>query len=171
MRDFKDLFIVDKISGVDPENNTKGPLSALKFRVAWKGYPNQDTWEGWKQVRNLEQFREFLEKNPKKPYRDLLKRLDKQRKRNGNEESDSRVSEVDESDTQIGSAPVTNESDNQGEDILNTTTEEGVEEGVKSKDKIRLKSTKRKAENHSIPEGDPRRGGRERKRSWKLGGR
>jgi hypothetical protein len=65
MRDFKDLFIVDKISGVDPNNITRGPLSALKFKVAWKGYPNQDTWEGWKQLRNLEQFREFLEKTPR----------------------------------------------------------------------------------------------------------
>ncbi len=171
MRDFKDLFIVDKISGVDPDNNTKGPLSALRFRVAWKGYPNQDTWEGWKQVRNLEQFREFLEKNPKKSYRALLKRLDKQKKQSENDESESRIPEVGESDTQIGIIPVTNESDKQSRKNLNTTTEEGVEEGTKATERIRVRSAKRKAETSSLSEGDPRRGRRERKRSWKLVGR
>ena len=171
MRDFKDLFIVDKISGIDPDNNTKGPLSALKFRVAWKGYPNQDTWEGWKQVRNLEQFREFLENNPKKSYRDLLKRLGKQNKQNENGKSESRVSEVSESDTQVAIIPVTNESDKQSKEILNATIGEGVKVGTRSTEKIRLGSTKRKAEMSSLSEGNSRRGKGERKRSWKLVGR
>ena len=75
MRDIKDLFLVEGIVGTAPENDIEGPVSELKFKVSWKGYPGQDTWEPWKELRNLEVFRNYLPVHPKKTYRKLLKRI------------------------------------------------------------------------------------------------
>jgi hypothetical protein len=142
MRDVKDFFMVEKISGVDPKNNTSGPLSALRFKVAWKGYPNQDTWENWKNLRNLEQFRNFLSEHPKKSYRKLLKHL--LRKKDNNLEEPA------------GIGVQQNESDK-------------VEIESETTGKIRLKGTKRRKEATTLSEDGPRRGKRERKRFWKFG--
>jgi hypothetical protein len=60
LRDFNDLFLVDKIVSSDSGNDLKGPVSLLKFKVSWVGFPGEDTVESWKEIRNLEQFREFL---------------------------------------------------------------------------------------------------------------
>jgi hypothetical protein len=75
MRDFGDIFMVDKIVEGVMGNELKGPVSRLRFRVSWVGYPGEDTIEPWKAVRNLEAFREFLESHSSKGYRELVKRL------------------------------------------------------------------------------------------------
>ena len=75
MRDFKDLYIVERIVSEARSNDPKGPVKDLKFKVAWKGYPGQDTWEAWKDLRSLKEFRDFLSSHKNKSYRDLLKKL------------------------------------------------------------------------------------------------
>jgi len=73
MRDFDDVFLVQEIVGGESDNNLKGPVSGLKFRVSWVGFPGQDTVESWRDIRNLEQFRKFLSEHSSKEYRDLVK--------------------------------------------------------------------------------------------------
>jgi hypothetical protein len=77
LRDLNDVFLVDKVVSGVVENDLKGPVSLLKFRVSWVGFPGEDTVEGWKEVRNLEQLREFLKGHSNKEYRELVKRLPK----------------------------------------------------------------------------------------------
>ena len=77
MRDFGDVFMVERIVEGVKDNDLKGPVSALRFRVAWTGFPNEDTIEPWKTVRNLSEFRSFLEEHPSKLYNELVKRLPK----------------------------------------------------------------------------------------------
>ena len=60
MRDFRELFIVERIVEEARENDPKGRVKDLKFKVEWKGYPGQDTWESWKELRRLEVFKNFL---------------------------------------------------------------------------------------------------------------
>ena len=57
----------------------KGPVSALKFKVSWVGFPRENTIEPWKEVRKLEIFKEFLESHASKGYRDLAKKLSKEK--------------------------------------------------------------------------------------------
>ncbi len=75
LRDFGDIFMVERIVEADKENDVKGPVSSLKFKVAWLGFPGEDTTEPWKELRNLEQFREFLVSHHEKSYRDLVRKL------------------------------------------------------------------------------------------------
>ena len=75
MRDFEDVFMVEKIVAADCENDVKGPVSALKFKVAWVGFPGEDTTEPWRELRNLTQFKLFLKEHTDKGYRDLVKKL------------------------------------------------------------------------------------------------
>jgi len=77
LRDFKDVFMVDKIVSGESDNDLKGPVSALRFRVSWVGFPGEDTVEQWKDIRNLTQLRTFLVEHPDKNYRGLSKKLPK----------------------------------------------------------------------------------------------
>ena len=43
LRDFKDIFLVDEIVSEESDNDPKGPVSTLKFRVSWIGFPGEDT--------------------------------------------------------------------------------------------------------------------------------
>ncbi len=45
MRDLNDVFLVYKIVSGVVENDLKGPVSLLKFRVSWVGFPGEDTVE------------------------------------------------------------------------------------------------------------------------------
>jgi hypothetical protein len=74
-RDFGDVFMVDRIVAADTSNDTKGAVSALKFKVAWVGFPGEDTTEPWKELKILIQFRHFLSNHADKGYRDLVKKL------------------------------------------------------------------------------------------------
>jgi hypothetical protein len=77
LRDFGDLFLVDKIVSEDDGNDLKGPVSLLKFKVSWVGFPGEDTVESWKEIKNLEQFRIFLRNHSMKEYRELVMKLPK----------------------------------------------------------------------------------------------
>ena len=57
------------------ENDPKGRVKDLKFKVEWKGYPGQDTWESWKEMRRLEVFGNFLLSHKKVEYQRLVKKL------------------------------------------------------------------------------------------------
>jgi hypothetical protein len=88
LRDFKDIFMVDKIVSGESDNDLKGPVSALKFRVSWLGFPGEDTVEQWKDIRNLEQLRTFLVEHSDRGYRGLTRKLPKgNRVENDNEDS------------------------------------------------------------------------------------
>ena len=138
-------------------------MSSLRFKVlTWKGYPNQYTWEGWKQLRNLEQFREFISEHPKKAYRKLLKHLLKKTEQN-REEPTGVVDNGNKSDT-VGKID-TNSA------FVEVSKIEGGEIESQPTEKIRFKGTKRRKEATTLSEDSPRRGKRERKRSWKFGKR
>ncbi len=93
LRDFKDVFLVDEIVSGESDNDPKGPVSTLKLRVSWVGFPGEDTIESWRDVRNLEQLRRFLTTHPSKDYRDLIRKLPKSNRVDEEDEaaSDERV--------------------------------------------------------------------------------
>ena len=78
MHDFSDVFMVERIVEGVKGNEVKGPVSALKFKVSWVGFPGEDTIEPWKAVRKLEVFKDFIENHASKGYRDLGKKLSKE---------------------------------------------------------------------------------------------
>ena len=98
MRDFSDVFMVERIVEGVRGNEVKGPVSALKFKVSWVGFPGEDTIEPWKEVRKLEVFKNFIENHVSKGYRDLAKKLSKEK------ESESGGDTTDEEEAKQGTA-------------------------------------------------------------------
>ena len=95
MRDFGDVFMVERIVEGVKGNEVKGPVSSLKFKVSWVGFPGEDTVEPWREVRKLEVFKTFLEGHAVKGYRDLVKKLGKDKEVEGEHQSETTDDEVE----------------------------------------------------------------------------
>ena len=128
MRDIKDLFIVERIVGTAPENDLEGPVNNLQFKVEWKGYPGQDTWEPWKALRNLEIFRNYLSEHPKKAYRKLLRRI----LRRSEGRNDNQSVEADTGGTVASKNTKESDSDIRRKKIV-VQPEEGIRKGSRTR--------------------------------------
>ncbi len=144
MRDFKELFIVERIVEESRDNDPKGRVKDLKFKVEWKGNPGQDTWESWKELRRLEVFKDFLLNHKKGEYQELAKKLS---------------TEGGETEDNEGGETTSNRRTKPGE-----TTEE-----IKTIEGNRIAITKKRIQREpQKTEEGTRKGGRERKKSQKL---
>jgi len=128
LRDLNDLFLVDKIVSDVSEKDLKGPVSVLKFKVSWVGFPGEETVESWKDVRNLEQLRNFLADHPRRDYRELIKRLPKSNR--GDEEAEF-VTEINTDELGVKSNKIRKEiKDKIGVPIDNEITRKDTSENV-----------------------------------------
>ena len=144
MRDFRELFIVERIVEEARETDPKGRVKNLKFKVEWKGYPGQDTWESWKELRRLEVFKNFLLGHKKVEYQRLARKLS----------------------TEVGET-----GDDEGGEIPSnrrTTPEETTEEAKTLESQVVAVTKKRIQREPQETEEGTRKGGRERKKSRKM---
>ena len=99
LRDYGDVFMVERIVEGARGNDLKGPVSQLHFKVAWVGFPGKDTIEPWKEVRKLECFKRFLEEHSVKGYRELARKLPSREE--GHESEAAKEGKVQEEPTSL----------------------------------------------------------------------
>ena len=71
LQDHDNVYIVERI--LEMRGNPKGYKDQLEFLVKWKGY-DDETWEYWSELRNVEKLHDFLRNHPDPVVRKLLPR-------------------------------------------------------------------------------------------------